>query len=347
MILGTKYFFNQIYSIELDKDLYLKAKKLFRKYDNIHILQGDSSKVLPKLLDQIKKPCLFWLDAHYSGGSTERGRTDTPIMEELKTVFKNNNSVILIDDLRVFGVDPAYPTLKEMEKYANGAGFRMGVDGDTIIMTSKNIPQSDSCQIKGLGKILQDEFKSLAGVFVDVGANDGYYCSNTWGLALNDWQGLCFEPVKELFDKCVAEYEDNPAVTVVNQAVGNVDGIVTLYQNGNAAINKETAVAGAWGYSYDLNDTIKVPCTTLNSALKKYKIPKDFEVLSIGVEGAEMEVLDGIDFKVWKPRMVIIEACKDHPVKSFHIHTEAIEERMTKEGFEEIYHDQINSIYVR
>lgn len=28
MILGTKRFFNQIYSIELDKDLYLKAKKL-------------------------------------------------------------------------------------------------------------------------------------------------------------------------------------------------------------------------------------------------------------------------------------------------------------------------------
>jgi len=61
MILGTKKIFNQIYSIELDKDLYLKAKKLFRKYDNIHILQGDSSKVLPELLDKIKKPCYFGL----------------------------------------------------------------------------------------------------------------------------------------------------------------------------------------------------------------------------------------------------------------------------------------------
>ena len=119
MILGTKKFFNQIYSIELDKDLYLKAKKLFRKYDNIHILQGDSSKVLPELLDKIKKPCLFWLDAHYSGGVTAKGNLNTPIIIELKSIFSHqiNDHVILIDDARCFTGEEDYPTIKALKDF--------------------------------------------------------------------------------------------------------------------------------------------------------------------------------------------------------------------------------------
>jgi len=119
MILGTKYFFNQIYSIELDKDLYLKAKKLFRKYDNIHILQGDSSKVLPELLNKIKKPCLFWLDGHYSGGITAKGDLITPILNELKSIFSHQikDHVILIDDARLFIGQEDYPTIEDLREF--------------------------------------------------------------------------------------------------------------------------------------------------------------------------------------------------------------------------------------
>ena len=57
MILEMKYFFNQIYSIELDKNLYLRAKKKFDNTTNIYILQGDSCMVLPDLLNKIEKKC--------------------------------------------------------------------------------------------------------------------------------------------------------------------------------------------------------------------------------------------------------------------------------------------------
>ena len=136
MILGIKRFFNQIYSIELDKDLYLKAKKLFKKYDNIHILQGDSSKVFPELLDKIRKPCLFWLDAHYSGSVTAKGNLNTPIIIELKSIFshKIKDHVILIDDARCFTGQEDYPTIIALKEFVmeNQSDWAFEVRNDII-----------------------------------------------------------------------------------------------------------------------------------------------------------------------------------------------------------------------
>jgi len=119
MILEMKHFFNQIYSIELDKNLYLRAEEKFDNTTNIYILQGDSSMILPDLLNKIEKKCLFWLDAHYSGGITARGNLDTPIMLELKSIFshKIKDHIILIDDARCFNGSHNYPTIQDLRNF--------------------------------------------------------------------------------------------------------------------------------------------------------------------------------------------------------------------------------------
>ena len=143
MIIETQNIFNQIYSIELDKDLYLKAKRLFNNITNIHILQGDSSKVLPNLLSKIKKPCLFWLDAHYSGGITAKGNLNTPIMFELKSILshKIKDHVILIDDARCFNGLQGYPSIQDLRHFIKEERPRNWVFEirDDIIRIHKNI----------------------------------------------------------------------------------------------------------------------------------------------------------------------------------------------------------------
>jgi hypothetical protein len=58
------------------------------------------------------------LDAHYSAGVTARGKTDTPILEELDTIFALcPECVVLIDDARCFDGKNGYPTLAELKKY--------------------------------------------------------------------------------------------------------------------------------------------------------------------------------------------------------------------------------------
>jgi len=118
---AVKKVFKDIYSIELNKALYLKTKQRFIKNKHINIILGDSSEKLPKILSEIDKPCLFWLDAHYSGGNTSKTNVETPIIMELKCILNhpNNNHVILIDDARDFTGKNDYPTVPELKEIVN------------------------------------------------------------------------------------------------------------------------------------------------------------------------------------------------------------------------------------
>ncbi|GIP32530.1 hypothetical protein [Paenibacillus sp. J2TS4] len=125
MIRATVNDFDKIISIELDELLYEKAKSKFSQEPRITIVHGDSGKVLPKILQTITEPCLFWLDGHYIPltTNTARGDRDTPIMQELEHILNHQvkNHVILIDDARCFiGPNPVlhdYPTIQKLQDF--------------------------------------------------------------------------------------------------------------------------------------------------------------------------------------------------------------------------------------
>lgn len=119
MIKAMKNSFEKIWSIELDKILFEKASDRFKINSHIRIIHGDSGKVLGSLIGQLDQPTLFWLDGHYSGGETAQGVGDTPILKELQHVLriKCGPHVILIDDARMFGTDPDYPTVGNLLVY--------------------------------------------------------------------------------------------------------------------------------------------------------------------------------------------------------------------------------------
>lgn len=136
MVEAMKHYFNRIYSIELSNDLYDKAKRRFAGDDRIMIIQGDSGIELGKLIANLDEPALFWLDGHYSAGVTARGVKDTPIYEELTHIFSSplKEHVIIIDDARCFGGDPAYPSIDELCKFIrpNYPNAKIAVENDSI-----------------------------------------------------------------------------------------------------------------------------------------------------------------------------------------------------------------------
>ena len=115
-----------IYSIELSEPLFQAARQRFANQPRITLFQGDSGAVLPTLLKTQDKPCLFWLDGHFSGGDTACGDEETPILTELAAIFRwvNHNpktvgrSVILVDDARLFGTGQ-YPRLDQVKQLVN------------------------------------------------------------------------------------------------------------------------------------------------------------------------------------------------------------------------------------
>lgn len=119
MVYAVMPYIDRIYSIELDETHYQNARRRFAGYPEIHILQGQSGEVLPQILKTIDQPCLFWLDAHYSGGSTAKGDMETPIMQEMECILNHpqrEKHVILIDDARCFIGEDDYPSLESLKK---------------------------------------------------------------------------------------------------------------------------------------------------------------------------------------------------------------------------------------
>jgi len=104
MVAAVESCFTEVYSIELSPELYERARARFSMRAGVHIMLGDSSEVLPVILEKISEPCLFWLDGHFSGGITAQGKLNYPILEELAQIRRHGirNHVILIDDARLF-----------------------------------------------------------------------------------------------------------------------------------------------------------------------------------------------------------------------------------------------------
>lgn len=120
MVYAVLNRFEQIFSIELERTLFEQAKKRFSGYKHVHVMNGQSGVILPEILDQLRRPCLFWLDAHWSGGATAKGDLETPIIEELQTIFDHPHAeehVLLIDDARCFTGENDYPTLDGLKAF--------------------------------------------------------------------------------------------------------------------------------------------------------------------------------------------------------------------------------------
>jgi hypothetical protein len=133
--------FRKLYSVELDEKLYRDAKKRFKNCSNVSIIHGDSGKVLKEITDQLNEPAIFWLDGHYSSGETALGEQETPIFDELRTIFNTKaDHAILIDDARLFGSYSSYPTLEELKKFIHQyyPGLEVKVRDDCIQFVLKN-----------------------------------------------------------------------------------------------------------------------------------------------------------------------------------------------------------------
>lgn len=122
LIEATKGDFREIHSIELDPELYGWAKWRFRRFPHVHLHCGDSAVMLPIILTAVQQPCLFWLDAHDSGGITATNRTVTPIVTELRAIMSHDiaGHLILIDDADSFTGVGAYPSLADIRRIAHG-----------------------------------------------------------------------------------------------------------------------------------------------------------------------------------------------------------------------------------
>lgn len=111
--LAVQESFARLDTIEIVPTVQRRTAQRLSVYSHVHCYLGDSADLLPKILAEINAPCLFWLDGHYCGSLEARAQKDTPVVEELEIIFATGlPHLILVDDARLFGADPAYPSIE-------------------------------------------------------------------------------------------------------------------------------------------------------------------------------------------------------------------------------------------
>jgi FkbM family methyltransferase len=140
------------------------------------------------------------------------------------------------------------------------------------------------------------------GFFVEVGANDPEQWSQSYTFEQRGWTGVLVEPQPALADKLKARRKAKVyAVACSSPANAGKPMRLTL-----AGIHSSLE-ASHFVFGMNREGVIEVPVTTLDQVLIDAQAPTPLDLLSIDVEGHEIDVLDGFDLNRWRPRLLLIE----------------------------------------
>lgn len=107
-----KTVFSRVFSIELSEILHQQAKLRFGDLEGLEFVCGSSPVELPRIVEYLGEPSLFWLDGHWSPGLPMGYEPQCPLLEELAIIDQfefNAQSCVLIDDAHLFLGPPPPP----------------------------------------------------------------------------------------------------------------------------------------------------------------------------------------------------------------------------------------------
>ena len=148
------------------------------------------------------------------------------------------------------------------------------------------------------------------GICVEVGANEPTaHTSQSWHLERDlDWQCVLVEPIPHLADQA-RDLRPNSKVCQVActraDKVGELELFIPVVPNGEVLAHASLQL-NPDGFHYDNHTSIKVRAETLSKLLEEQGVD-EIDLLSLDVEGAELEVLQGLDFTRWRPKLIVME----------------------------------------
>ena len=164
----------------------------------------------------------------------------------------------------------------------------------------------------GIDMMAEDFFKNKKkGFFIDVGCHQPLLNNNTYILYKKGWRGINVDldfGAIDMFD--FFRKED----TNIHAALSNsIDEKNLYFFHNRSAVNtlcKET------GKNY--KEIKRIKTITLNNIIEnsEYK-NQEIDFLSIDVEGSEIDVLQGLDFNKYRPKLVVLEFI-DHSFKEYY-----------------------------
>jgi FkbM family methyltransferase len=178
------------------------------------------------------------------------------------------------------------------------------------------------------------------GFYIDVGANDPTEDSVTRGFYDLGWSGINIEPLEKHFEDLVAA---RPRDVNLRLALGRQNGQLVVHETTvrGTATARET-FAAQYRASGKWLRTVSVPMQTLASVCEEH-VTAEIHFLKIDVEGYEREVLEGADFRRYRPWVLVIEAIEPSGGHDAFTEWEPI---VLQAGYRFAYFDGLNRFYV-
>jgi len=143
---------------------------------------------------------------------------------------------------------------------------------------------------------------------VDVGANDGFNLSNSNIFIQAGWNALLIEPIPSSLNKAKIHHGANPRVFFEEVAISNTEKLQKIYLDKSGEENVFATLETAPSLirnKYVGTRHLEVQTKKLDSLLSKHRIPSHFALLSIDVEGHEVEVLETLG--KFRPSLILVE----------------------------------------
>tara|TARA_B100000795_G_C22751910_1_gene419801 strand:- start:534 stop:1226 length:693 start_codon:yes stop_codon:yes gene_type:complete len=165
------------------------------------------------------------------------------------------------------------------------------------------------------------------GFFIELGAHDGITQSNTYYYEKNkNWRGVLIEPTPKLFKMCKKNRAEENSY-FCNACVSfdyNKENVKLIYSNLKTtsidlttdSFRKKHLREPELNF-FEKQNYYLAKAKTLNSILLDSEAPNVIDFFSLDVEGAEFEVLNGIDFDKFNFRYIIVETNEFEKLKNF------------------------------
>ena len=144
------------------------------------------------------------------------------------------------------------------------------------------------------------------GFYIDVGANDPEMDSVTKAFYDHGWRGINIEPVIQWYEKL---QENRVRDINLQLAAGAEKGELAFYElpdTGLSTFEKATAERHQIEHGYTIFERI-VPVETLTAICERFHMAP-IHFLKIDVEGAEKNVLVGLDLSIIRPWIILVES---------------------------------------
>jgi FkbM family methyltransferase len=208
--------------------------------------------------------------------------------------------------------------------------------------------QSVSFSQNGEDLIVSNVFK-LRNVFnpsyIDIGAHDPYYLSNTAIFYQKGCRGINIEANSNLIENFRLY---RPGDINLNIGISDHEGTMDFYVMAHDTLStfSEQEKDNMVSNHQTLSHVEKVSVSTLSSVIKKYfnGIFPDF--LSLDVEGMDLQILQSINFEEFAPKVICVEAAEYSPIGAGKRKTELIN-FLVSQGYYEYANTNLNAIMVK